>query len=109
MSEGESFGESFEVGRLIESNGDLGIDFLSALALDVLFADGLDVGQSILRENLPEFADEGDALSHALDLDFAVLQEDQLRKEDALVQSGGPSHSIDLGFIELGGLSRHQH
>lgn len=109
MLEGESFSEFFEVGRLIEGDGDLGINFLSALALDVLLTDGLDVGQAVLGEDLPEFADEGDALSHALDLDLAVLQEDQLRKEDALVQSGSPSHSIDLGFVELGGLSRHQH
>lgn len=110
MPEGESFSESFEVGRLIEGDGDLGIYFPSALVLDVLFTDRLNVGQSVLREDLPEFADKRDALSHALDLDLAVLQEDQLRKEDALVQSGGPSDSINLGFVELGALSsRHQH
>lgn len=109
MPEGESFSEFFEVCGLSEDDGDLGVDFPSALPLDVFLADGLNVGQPVLGEDLSEFEDEGNALSHALNLDLAVLQEDQLGKENALVQSGAPSYSIDFVFVELLGLPRHQH
>jgi hypothetical protein len=48
--------------------------------------DGLDGGIAVLGEDLREFESQGDALSHALDLNGSVLFEDKFGKEKSLVQ-----------------------
>ena len=83
--EGESFGQFVEVRRLLQQDGDLGIDLSSSLSFHVLLSDGLDGRKSVLREDLCELKSEGNALSHALDLHTRMLLQHQLRKEKSLV------------------------
>ena len=85
FSEGESLGEFIEVGGLLEQDGDLGVDFPASFTLDVLLPDVLDGRVAVLGQNLGELECERDALAHALDLHGAVLFEDQLGQEEALV------------------------
>ena len=107
--EGESLGELVEVGSLVEEDGDLGVNFLSAFSLDVLFLDVLDGGITVLGEDLGSLEGEGDALTHGFDLDVAVLLDHQLGEEKPLVESRVAPNSVDVVFVELVGLGRHQH
>jgi hypothetical protein len=71
--EGESFGQSGEVLALGQLDGDLGVDLLTTLPLDVLLLNTADVGQAVLAEDLRCFENERDALAHSLNLQVSML------------------------------------
>ena len=54
FSESESFSELIETGGLVQDDGDLRIDFSSALTLDVFLTNSVDSGQTILGKDLGE-------------------------------------------------------
>jgi hypothetical protein len=69
--------------------------------------DTFDDSQAVLAEDLSKFESERDDLSHALDLDGSVLFEDQLGKEESLVEAGVLANAVNVGLVELGTLGRH--
>jgi hypothetical protein len=64
--------------------------------------DSFNGGIAVLGKDLRELEGKRDALAHAFDLDFAVLFDDELGKEEALVESAGLADSVDLVFVEFG-------
>jgi len=106
--EDDVFGQVVEIGGLLKHNGNLGVDLLSALALDVLLLDGLDVGQPILGQDLAELEGQRDALPHPLNLDRPMLFEHELGKEQPLVEPGSSANSVNIGLVEFGASLSHQ-
>ena len=104
MPQLEALCQLVELRRFGESDGDLGVDFPPALALDVLLPDGLDARVVVLGEDLRELEGEGDAFAHGFELHGAVLLEDQLGEEDALVDPRAAPDAVDVVLVELVGL-----
>lgn len=74
--QGEAFSQLVELCRFGERDGDLGVNFPPALALDILFTDGLDGRVVVLGEDLGELEGQGDAFSHGFQLHSPVLLQD---------------------------------
>lgn len=104
----EAFRQFVELCGFGEGDGDLGVDLSLALALDVLFADGLDGRVVVLCEDLGELEGQGDAFPHGFQLHCAVLLEDQLREEHALVDPRAAPDAVNVVLVELVRLVLHQ-
>lgn len=84
-SEGDSFSHLVELGSLLQSDGNLGVEGLAVLVLEVFLLDLFDGGVSVFAEDLGELEGERDALSHTLDLNIGVLFDDEFGQEQSLV------------------------
>ncbi len=109
VPKGESLSKLIEVCGLLEEDGDLGVDLPASLSLDVLLLDALDGCVAVLGEDLAELEGQRDALAHTFDLHGAVLFEDQLGEEEALVESRAAADAVDVVLVELMSLLGHQH
>jgi hypothetical protein len=108
VAEDDVLGEFVEVGGFLEGDGHLGIDFLAALELDVLLADGLDDGQIVLDKNLSSLDNERNAFSHTLHIQMSMLLEDQLAQKQSLIEFRGFPDTVHVRLVELGTTAFHQ-
>ena len=102
LTENDVFGEFIELGTLAQLDAELGVNGTTVLALDVLGPDVADLGEPVLGEQLGDLSNKGNALTHAFDLNAAMLFEDELAQKQPLVESRVAADPKDVCLIEFG-------
>ena len=98
---GDVLGEFFELGAPAQADGQFGAD---GLAFRDVEGGGLfEGGGSIFEEDLRQFGDQCDGLTHAFHLHVTVLLHDQLAEEESLGEAGVAAHAVNvpLWFVVL--------